>query len=183
MMYFRKLSLLRHSRAELIALALLVPLALILGLLLGRSPDRFLPASGTSTGSPSKDSVATPSFPSSTASPSAPAPAAVGTDVILEIKHGSEHRSYRLAVTGETTVADLLRRAEREQGLRLKTKDYGGSLGVFVEGIDGVENDPKAQMYWTLYVNGAFSQLGASSAKVRPGDTVTWAFEPMHAEN
>lgn len=178
-----RLEFLRRIRAELVALALLVPLSLVLGFLLGRSPDWFSPAPGTSTTILSPDSVKTPSALSTTASPSVTAPAAVGTHVTLGIKHGSETRSYQLAITGETTVANLLRRAEREQSLRLKTKDYGDSLGIFVEAISGVENDPKTQRYWTLYVNGAFSQLGASSAKVRPGDTVTWSFEPMHEEN
>lgn len=65
----------------------------------------------------------------------------------------------------------------QQQGLILKTKDYGAPLGVLIEGINNILNDSKNQKYWTLYVNNVRSAVGASTATVKPGDTITWKFE------
>jgi hypothetical protein len=55
----------------------------------------------------------------------------------------------------------------------METKDFGAPLGVFIESLNGVKNDPSTDRYWRLYINGVLSPVGASSARVRSGDTVT----------
>jgi hypothetical protein len=64
-----------------------------------------------------------------------------------------------------------------KQGMTMKTKDYGVPLGLLIEAINNIQNDPKIQKYWTLYVNDKMSTLGASSTIVNQGETVTWKFE------
>ncbi|TSC72451.1 MAG: hypothetical protein G01um101438_535 [Parcubacteria group bacterium Gr01-1014_38] len=169
----------RRFGPEALSLALLLPLVLVLGFVLTRFP---------------KDSVVTPPAPSPTGSIVSPAATPTSSPeaspvfkaqtqiITLEIRGPEGSATYRLPAQAEASVADLLVRASLEQGLRLETKDYGGSLGIFVKALNGSRNDPKRKLYWSLYVNGVFSQLGASSARVRPGDSVTWAYEPMHEE-
>ena len=170
----------RSLRAELSAVALLLPLAVVLGLVLTRLPTGSAPPTATlDTPSSATANTALPTTPSLT-SPADNAPAA--QTVLLEIKSSHSTAAYRLQAASETTVADLLIKASQEHGLRLETKDYGGTLGIFVEGINGVRSDNARQWYWTLYVNGTRSPLGASSARVRGGDRVRWSFEPMTKE-
>lgn len=169
---------LRRLGPETLSLALLLPLAVVLGVILWRLPNTAFAPSASPAPTSTVAAVVSPA-----SAPEAPPTADVQTQTVtLEIRGSEGTKTYRFPVRGETTVADLLARAQRERGLTLEMKDYGGSLGIFVEGLNGVRNDPAKKLYWSLYVNGAFSQLGASAARVRPGDTVTWTYEPMHEE-
>jgi hypothetical protein len=66
---------------------------------------------------------------------------------------------------------------EDASGFTFTTKNYP-ALGVFVESINGKEN--RDGKYWILYLNGATSTLGASSARVSPGDRVEWRYEDSY---
>lgn len=54
---------------------------------------------------------------------------------------------------------------------------YHQDLGYFVEELGGVKN--ANGKYWTLYINGAYSALGASNARLTEGDVVTWKYESL----
>ncbi len=56
----------------------------------------------------------------------------------------------------------------------IETKDYGAQ-GQFVQGIDGVKGDTKH--FWAFYVNGKFSDVGASNYQTKTGDRVEWKYE------
>lgn len=170
----------RSLRAELAAVTLLLPLALVLGFILARFPAGVA-QSNVTPGVPSSSTVNT-ALPAVTSAVSPAAATPATQTVTLEIKSSSGTATYGLPVTGETTVAALLTQASKTHGFSLETKDYGGTLGIFVEGISGIRSDNAREWYWTLYLNGTKSPLGASSARVRAGDRVTWSFEPMTAE-
>ena len=169
---------LRGLRAELAAVTLLLPLAVGLGFALARFPTGETPPGTPEARQSSLASTATPTTASVVSPPALRATQAV----TLEIHAPTSTTRYELPVTGEATVAALLTQATTTSGLTLETTDYGGTLGIFVESINGVRNDTKRQWYWTLSVNGTKSPLGASAARVHPGDRVTWSFEPMTAE-
>ncbi len=148
-------------RVELAALAILIPLVLILGTVLVRWPGADVeerPAVGE-------------------------AAQQAGQLVTLVVDGLEDGTRYEVPVTGETTVEQILTEAARQQGMKLVTQNYGSELGVFVEAINGVSNDTGHNMYWYLYVNGQVSPVGASAAIVAPGDTVTWKYEKQHEEN
>lgn len=161
-----KKNILQRIGGELIALIVLVPLVIILGLVIIRLP--------------SEGPLAAETTPLTSESPAISTPPAVQA-ILLEIKNGAAIQTYSLAFTGEVTVADLLEQA-KAQGLPLVTKDYGGSLGLFVEAMNGQASDPATQRYWHLYVNDRRSPLGASSTRVKAGDSVRWSFEKAHSE-
>jgi hypothetical protein len=55
----------------------------------------------------------------------------------------------------------------------VQAKQY--SFGIFVSAINGVVGDgPK---YWTLYVNGKMSNVGASSYITKNSDKLTWELQ------
>lgn len=171
----------RRFGPEVTALVILVPLIVVLGFILTRSsPETALVASPSAT---PIETHAPQSSPIGAVIPPTASPPSQSQEILLEISAPGNAKTYRLATQSETTVADLLIQAQREQGLQLEVKDFGGSLGIFVEAINGVRNDTARKLYWSLYVNGAFSQLGASSIKVRPGNTVTWKYESAHEDN
>lgn len=161
---------LKRLRPELTALALLVPLAIVLGFVLALF--RTQPPAATPT--PTTAATLSPTSASTPESPAAKQPEAI----TLIVRGPSGTATYRVTGLQETTVADVLHRAEAEHGLRVGTKDFGGTLGIFVEEINGTRTDQARGLYWTLSVNGTLSPLGASLARVRPGDTVTWTYGP-----
>lgn len=171
---------------ELVALALLIPLVLILTAVLAK----FTPAPVTT--SPTLI-VATPSIApeaaTSTIPPLSPqVKAAISSEqppiqtVLLEVRKPTEVKTYRIAIDREVSVTDVMSKAA-DQGLVLETKNYGGTLGLFVAALNGLQNDLGKQKYWTLYVNGKRSEVGMSTATVKPNDSVTWKFETLTTGN
>lgn len=168
-------NILHRIGGELIALIVLVPLIIILGVLLVKF-NRFTTETPTLTTSITVTPVA-----STTSFAVSPFEQPAAQIIALEIKNSASLKTYSLAVTSEITVAELLEQA-KAQGLQFITKDYGGSLGLFIESINGQASDPATQHYWHLYVNNQRSPLGASSTRVKVGDTVRWSFEKQHNE-
>ena len=82
--------------------------------------------------------------------------------------------SYQIDVPPDSTVLDVLRAAASTSALQFSGREYP-SLGFFIDSINGVRGANGS--YWALYINGTYSQLGASSAVVKAGDTVEWRYE------
>jgi len=183
-------------KVELVALALLIPLALILGLILWRQPS-FSPVASTTPLATSPTPSESPANPNEasvegiTDTKQAPtiSPAneeisnePAETNVIMVIEGPTGTSSHGFLIDFPATVADVLAQA-RESGIAITTKDYGGTMGLFVESMMGVNNDLNQQLYWTLYINDTLSQVGASSAQVKAGDNVTWRYERLSNNN
>lgn len=58
----------------------------------------------------------------------------------------------------------------------IETQDYG-QAGVFVTGINGLTNT--SQNYWAFYINGEYSQTGASQTMLEPGDEIKFVYEAI----
>lgn len=84
--------------------------------------------------------------------------------------------SYAVYAPPGSTVLDVMQIAASTTSFRFSAKHYP-SLGMFINSIGGISN--ARGVYWTLYINGALSQLGASSVTVNPGDTVKWLYETL----
>jgi len=92
----------------------------------------------------------------------------------LEIPIYVGESSYHVSVPAGSSVFDAMSAAKARAGLIFLAYTYSG-LGYFVEEINGIRNGQGE--YWTLYVNGVYSKVGASSYELRKGDTVEWKFE------
>ena len=63
-----------------------------------------------------------------------------------------------------------------KQSHAVESKTYDG-LGELVTSIDGVT--PDSQHFWSLYVNGQQSQVGADAYVTQPNDTIAWKLEKI----
>ena len=168
-------------KVELIALAVLLPLVLVLGLAIKRFPALNNQPTPTVTPFISPTPAALSASPlSGQATRQANSTTTPGTttsqNVSLSVIGNGQPVSYQVAISQKTLVIDVLKAAQA-QGLTLLTKDFGGSLGIFIESINGLKNNQKPSYYWQFYVNGQRSSLGVSSASVSPGDRIEWKDE------
>lgn len=81
---------------------------------------------------------------------------------------------YIANVVEGASVYDVMATLASTTSFRFKARHYS-SLGYFIEEINGVKNSNGA--YWTLYVNGKYSPVGASEYALRQGNSVEWKFE------
>lgn len=75
--------------------------------------------------------------------------------------------------TGQTALAIL------QAGHRVDVKHY--SFGDMVTGIDGIT--PDVQHFWSFYVNGTMSQVGASSYVTKSSDQIKWQIDTISGSN
>lgn len=180
----QKQSRFRAITFELIALALLIFLALFFANKIWTNPQSANNKITTVPVSPEVSlSPLTSNVPENKLTPSPEikdkekiTPEASALFVTLNLQGPKENISYKISTSQKITVLEAMKIAEK-QGLVLKSKDYGAPLGILIEGINGINNDPKTQKYWTLYVNNKMSQVGVSSTMVSPGDVITWKHE------
>jgi len=176
-------------KGELVVLAVLIPLVVILGAIIVRWP-RLVGGEEELVGRGEiEESDQLEVAPAEMAA--SPSSEVVQTDVSVEhavekvalvVDHGEGQGNWFVKVTDGVTVEQVLRSAEEEDYLDVELVDYGDPLGVLVKSLDGVVNDESAQRYWFLYINGELSPVGASQAKVKGGDVVTWKYERQRDE-
>lgn len=70
------------------------------------------------------------------------------------------------------TVFDVLQQQAEARDWQLDYKDYGEGMGVLVSKIDGMGGEDGR--WWQFWVNGTYSQVGASSVVLNPGDVIVW---------
>jgi len=51
------------------------------------------------------------------------------------------------------------------------------NLGIMVQEINGIKNDPKNNQYWIYYINGEAAKIGISYYQLKPNDLIEWKFE------
>lgn len=171
---------LRSVTGEGVTLALLVPLAIVAGLILIRINDNdSFSDKSVAVDLPSPKESLLPEIAGVISNKQIEPQAESQTVTILVNDAGSEKEVKVFVVPGEAVIT-VMERAQSLSLATLETKDFGGELGVFVEAINGIRNDVASSKYWTLYINGERSNVGASLEIVQPGDTITWKFENIN---
>lgn len=103
-------------------------------------------------------------------------------DLKIDFGNGDVNEFSGVAIKENETVFYLLKKTTEKNNIGLKYKDYGGDMGVLVESIDGAANDYKANKYWQFWVNGEYSNIGASGYKLKNGDKVEWRCSQINAD-
>lgn len=104
--------------------------------------------------------------------------------VTIIINDGSLTKRYEdISYTQGMNVFDALKQVTSNEGIDLKYQDYGGSMGVFIEGIGGLENNYSKNLYWQYWVNGLFATIGASSYTLKSGDSIEWKYTQQQFAN
>ena len=93
----------------------------------------------------------------------------------INISLSAGNSSYSIAVPRGATAYDAMTAVAAENSnFTFKSKLYSG-LGYFIQEINSVPN--AGGKYWTLYINGKYSNVGASQYVLMSGDKVEWRFE------
>jgi hypothetical protein len=87
-----------------------------------------------------------------------------------------QNETLQFSTTAPKTALDLLR-----SSYQVQTKDFGPGLGEFVEAIGNVK--PASNEFWAFYVNGQFSNIGASSYTPQDGDKLEWRLETINSRS
>jgi hypothetical protein len=171
---------LRKVKAELATLFVLVSLVVVLGALLVRWPE----FRDVEIGEPVEGLVgAAPEVSSVPERTEVLVSAEQSFEEVILVTEGADYKkSWQVEIEGEVTVEEVLGLAVERNYLDVGLVDYGGSMGVFIESLDGVANSNTEKTYWHLYINDVLSSVGASQAKVRAGDRVIWKYERQHDE-
>jgi hypothetical protein len=96
--------------------------------------------------------------------------------VTMVINDGQQTKTYRQAVNESMNLTgyDLLRRAVTAAEWNLKSST--GSMGTFVEEINGAKNGTDGK-YWIYYVNNQMGTVGISQYQIQAGDLLQMNFE------
>ena len=100
----------------------------------------------------------------------------IKTDLAIDFGGGRIQNYNQIAMPEGSSVFDLLKKAAAENNLALDYKDYGGEMGVFINSIDNIKNALAGDTFWQFWINGQYSQVGASSYKLKDGDKVEWRY-------
>lgn len=95
-------------------------------------------------------------------------------DQKIKVSFTAGEFSRSFDIPADSTAYDLMTELASTTDFAFKSRYYSG-LGYFVQEINGRPNAGGA--YWTLYVNGKYSNVGASQYKLQPGDAVEWRYE------
>jgi len=92
--------------------------------------------------------------------------------VILKILN----QEYSIKIAEHSTVYDLMKKMADESKITFSGNEYA-SMGYFVDTINGIKNDVKADKYWIYYLNGQSAKIGISNYIIQDNDLITWKYE------
>ena len=93
--------------------------------------------------------------------------------VTLEVNE----QKYTLVYTNGDSLYDAMKKLQTNTDFRFSGRDFGGSLGYFVEEINGVKNDGSKGKYWVYSINGEKAKIGVSNYTIKSKDIITWTYE------
>lgn len=99
-----------------------------------------------------------------------PTPTPVSQSVEIDIDYAGQHTTstYTVAITSGETAWQAVQDAVGIANLHYT--DYGGDLGIFITGFNGISTD--ANQYYDFQVNGTSSNVGVSSYVVNDHDVL-----------
>jgi len=100
----------------------------------------------------------------------------IKVSLMLDFGGGELKTFNNLSLPKNATVFDLLKKVGTENNLELNSKDFGGDLGVLIEGIGDKINDTKQNIYWQYWVNNNYAQVGAGAYQLKNNDIVEWKY-------
>ena len=93
--------------------------------------------------------------------------------ITIDFGDGST-KTLKIQPDGVKTLFQIMKERFSEEGIELNYETYSG-LGEFITQI-GSKKNGEGDRYWQFWVNGAYSQVGASSYIVKVGDIIKWKF-------
>ena len=97
-----------------------------------------------------------------------PTPVAQTVTVAIDYAGAHAESTYTVTITSGETAWQVVKDAIGVANLHYT--DYGGSLGIFITGINGI--DAAANQYYDFQVNGTSASVGVSSYTVKDNDQI-----------
>ena len=94
--------------------------------------------------------------------------------LMLDFGDGMVKTFNDVSVFKSLSVFELLEKVSEDNNFELKYKDT--EMGVFIESIDGIQNDFKTNKFWQFWVNNNYSKVGASDYILKGGEIIEWKF-------
>ena len=99
----------------------------------------------------------------------------IGTvDLTIDFGGAGENVKVQIPCSEDSTVFEILRRAEMNGDIKLQSSGSGET--AFVTSINGVGQQSAEGKYWTYRLNGELSKTGSGVTEVDPADDVIWRF-------
>ena len=83
---------------------------------------------------------------------------------------------YQVSVAPGSSAYDVMVQARKSFGLSFEGNQFA-EMGFFVEGINGLQQNPRAGKYWIYYINGQKAKVGISVYRVQTHDVISWKYE------
>ncbi|MBU2595268.1 DUF4430 domain-containing protein [Patescibacteria group bacterium] len=93
--------------------------------------------------------------------------------VVTKINAGRRAGNYATDYISGENAFELLKRITKDD---IEYTDWGGNLGIFVDCIGGVCRTKGYEYFWSLYINGRLSEVGASGYITEPNDIIEWKY-------
>lgn len=87
------------------------------------------------------------------------------------------NQMYTLVYTNGDSLYTTMEELQANTDFRFSGRNFGRSLGYFVEEINGVKNDNRAGKYWVYSINGEKAKIGVSNYLLKSNDLITWTYE------
>jgi len=94
---------------------------------------------------------------------------------LINVSLKVQDKNYTAKIKEGSSAYELMNQLKQD-GLTFSATEYSG-LGFFITEINGVKEDRKKSNYWTLYINGKESSVGASQLILKEGDLIEWTNE------
>ena len=88
-----------------------------------------------------------------------------------------DKKNYQIAIAPHSNVIDAMRALSKQSDFRFESQGFAG-MGEFIKSINNAPNQQGA--YWTLYINGKYSNQGASQTILQDQDRITWKLEKKY---
>lgn len=108
-------------------------------------------------------------------------PSTIKISLIVDSTTGTGPSTYVISVPPGASAYDaMVALASTSRAVTTNTPfsfeaTYYSGLGYFISAINGVKN--AGGTYWTLYINGKYSTVGASSYRLLANDQIEWQYE------
>lgn len=89
-------------------------------------------------------------------------------------------QTQQARVESGTAVFTLMETMRATDRLSFHARDFGGSLGKFIDEINGVKNT--SDHFWIYYINNKKASVGVSNYVLQPDDVITWKYETHEDE-
>lgn len=94
-------------------------------------------------------------------------------DNIVKVSLAAGDTKYDVSVPKGATVYDAMTKLASSTAFSFSSTYYSG-IGYFINAINGIKN--ANGNFWTLYVNGTYATVGASSYKLSGNENIEWKY-------